>query len=188
MAFKTKEKKEPKTLGSVDIQNTIDAIKTKFGEEAIMKLGEKPRVGIDAIPTGSIGLDAALGRLHEHPALAAEGHLDRGRFDPDGRKGRRPLGIRNGFVEGSAHRSIWAEYPFPSDGSHSRSLFPRLPKGNPRGASEQAALRVWMRNVILPGIWRATRQSDRSLPDRLPSTWRSRLAAQPDFQSSHLGR
>jgi recombination protein RecA len=26
-----------------------------------MKLGEKPRVGIDAIPTGSIGLDAALG-------------------------------------------------------------------------------------------------------------------------------
>lgn len=61
MAFKTKEKKEPKTVGSVDIQNTIDAIKTKFGEDAIMKLGEKPRVGIDAIPTGSIGLDAALG-------------------------------------------------------------------------------------------------------------------------------
>lgn len=62
MAFKPKkETKAPKSIGSVDIQNTIDAIKTKFGDEAIMKLGEKPRVGIDAIPTGSIGLDAALG-------------------------------------------------------------------------------------------------------------------------------
>ena len=63
MGFKTKDKapKEAKTVGQVDIQNTIDAIKTKFGEEAIMKLGEKPKVGIDAIPTGSIGLDAALG-------------------------------------------------------------------------------------------------------------------------------
>ncbi len=44
-----------------NIDAAIDAIKTKFGEEAIMKLGEKPRVGIDAISTGSIGLDAALG-------------------------------------------------------------------------------------------------------------------------------
>ena len=33
----------------------------KFGDEAIMKLGDKPRVDIRAIPTGSIGLDAALG-------------------------------------------------------------------------------------------------------------------------------
>src|SRR3989338_1210176 len=62
MGFKTKDKatKEAKTVGQVDIQNTIDAIKLKFGDEAIMKLGEKPRVGIDAIPNGSIGLDAAL--------------------------------------------------------------------------------------------------------------------------------
>jgi len=43
------------------IEDTLRQIKTKFGEEAIMKLGEKPRVGVDAIPTGSIGLDAALG-------------------------------------------------------------------------------------------------------------------------------
>lgn len=62
MAFKQKKEKELKAeVGKVDIQNTIDAIKTKFGEDSIMKLGEKPRVGIDAIPTGSIGLDAALG-------------------------------------------------------------------------------------------------------------------------------
>lgn len=44
-----------------NIDAAIDAIKTKFGEEAIMKLGDKPKVGIDAISTGSIGLDAALG-------------------------------------------------------------------------------------------------------------------------------
>jgi recombination protein RecA len=43
------------------IADAIDAIRIKFGEESIMKLGDKPRVGVDAIPTGSLGLDAALG-------------------------------------------------------------------------------------------------------------------------------
>jgi len=43
------------------ISDALDAIRTKFGEDSIMKLGEKPRVNINAIPTGSIGLDAALG-------------------------------------------------------------------------------------------------------------------------------
>ncbi|MDO8424004.1 MAG: recombinase RecA [bacterium] len=44
-----------------NINATLDAIRVKFGEDAIMKLGDKPRVGVDAISTGSIGLDAALG-------------------------------------------------------------------------------------------------------------------------------
>lgn len=44
-----------------NIDSTLDAIRTKFGEDSIMKLGDKPRVGVDAISTGSIGLDAALG-------------------------------------------------------------------------------------------------------------------------------
>lgn len=44
-----------------NIDTTLDAIRGKFGEDSIMKLGDKPRVGVDAIPTGSIGLDAALG-------------------------------------------------------------------------------------------------------------------------------
>jgi recombination protein RecA len=43
------------------IKDTIEAIRTKFGDEAIMKLGEKPKVNVNAIPTGSIGLDSALG-------------------------------------------------------------------------------------------------------------------------------
>ena len=55
-----KEKKPEKKIG-VEIEDTIREIKTKFGEEAIMKLGDKPRVNVDAIPTGSIGLDWALG-------------------------------------------------------------------------------------------------------------------------------
>lgn len=43
------------------IKDTIDSIKTKFGDEAIMTLGATKRVNVDAIPTGSVGLDAALG-------------------------------------------------------------------------------------------------------------------------------
>ena len=55
-----KEKKEPKQVGA-NIQDTLDAIRTKFGDDSIMKLGDKPRVDVNAISTGSIGLDAALG-------------------------------------------------------------------------------------------------------------------------------
>ena len=54
-----KEKVTKKTGDNID--STLDAIRVKFGDDAIMKLGEKPRVGVDAISTGSIGLDTALG-------------------------------------------------------------------------------------------------------------------------------
>ncbi len=50
----------PKEIGA-SIEDTIKSIQTKFGEGAIMKLGEKPHVDINAIPTGSLGLDHALG-------------------------------------------------------------------------------------------------------------------------------
>lgn len=58
-----KAKKEPKEMKGADskIDDTLREIKNKFGDDAIMKLGEKPKVDVDAIPTGSIGLDAALG-------------------------------------------------------------------------------------------------------------------------------
>jgi recombination protein RecA len=46
---------------SINIKDTLDAIRMKFGDDSIMKLGDKPKVSINAIPTGSIGLDAALG-------------------------------------------------------------------------------------------------------------------------------
>ncbi len=44
-----------------NIEDTLNAIKTKFGDDSIMKLGDKPRVDVNAVSTGSIGLDAALG-------------------------------------------------------------------------------------------------------------------------------
>ncbi len=43
------------------LQTAVDEIKEKFGEGSIMKLGEAQRVDIDAIPTGSLSLDLALG-------------------------------------------------------------------------------------------------------------------------------
>ena len=54
------ESKEAKRDTSA-IDAAIREIKTKFGDEAIMKLGDQPRVNVDAIPSGSIGLDWALG-------------------------------------------------------------------------------------------------------------------------------
>jgi recombination protein RecA len=43
------------------IEAAISAIKTKFGDESIMMLGDRAKVDVDAIPTGSIGVDWALG-------------------------------------------------------------------------------------------------------------------------------
>ena len=43
------------------LETAVEEIKDKFGEGAIMKLGEAKRVDVDAIPTGSISLDLALG-------------------------------------------------------------------------------------------------------------------------------
>lgn len=56
MPAKKKAKEEVK-----NIDDALKSIKTKFGEESIMKLGERPRVDVDVISTGSIGLDWALG-------------------------------------------------------------------------------------------------------------------------------
>ena len=64
MALTKKEKKLPKQVGSgtdKDIERAIAEIKTKFGDDAIMKLGDTPKVDVNAIPTGSIGVDWALG-------------------------------------------------------------------------------------------------------------------------------
>ncbi|MEI6238176.1 MAG: recombinase RecA [bacterium] len=56
-----KKREEKAKKSTSEITGALDAIRTKFGDDAIMTLGEKPRVGVNAIPTGSIGLDAALG-------------------------------------------------------------------------------------------------------------------------------
>ncbi|TSC75347.1 MAG: recombination protein RecA [Parcubacteria group bacterium Gr01-1014_30] len=46
-----------------ELQEAVDEIKQRFGEGAIMKLKEVRAVDVDAIPTGSISLDLALGVL-----------------------------------------------------------------------------------------------------------------------------
>jgi recombination protein RecA len=60
MQKKPKKEKVEKTNSS-EIADTLREIKTKFGDDSIMMLGDKPHVDINAISTGSIGLDAALG-------------------------------------------------------------------------------------------------------------------------------
>ena len=60
-----KVKKAEKTVGSAKDTGAMEAaireIKTKFGDEAIMKLGDQPKVDVDVIPSGSEGLNWALG-------------------------------------------------------------------------------------------------------------------------------
>ncbi len=60
-----KPKKAPKEdkgpVGKVNVEDTLREIRTKFGDDSIMMLGDKPHVDVNAISTGSIGLDAALG-------------------------------------------------------------------------------------------------------------------------------
>ena len=55
------KKKEEDRKGGEILEDTLKSIQTKFGEGSIMKLGDAPKVDINVIPTGSIGLDMALG-------------------------------------------------------------------------------------------------------------------------------
>jgi len=54
-----KAKEEAKE--SKQLQSAIEDIKNKFGDGAIMKLGDAKKVDVDAIPTGSVSLNMALG-------------------------------------------------------------------------------------------------------------------------------
>src|SRR3989344_6450325 len=60
-----KGKKEEKTakvdVGKRGVDLAVKEIKDKYGEGSIMKLGDAPKVDVDAISTGSISLDLALG-------------------------------------------------------------------------------------------------------------------------------
>ncbi|MCA9364368.1 MAG: recombinase RecA [Candidatus Moranbacteria bacterium] len=57
MAKKEKEKEVEKK----DITNVMQEIKDRFGEGMIMKLGDVRKVDVEAVPTGSVSLDIALG-------------------------------------------------------------------------------------------------------------------------------
>jgi len=65
--------KEEKKMGTKDaraetdatnkksIDQTLKEIQGKFGAESIMRLGDTPKIDIGVVPTGSIGIDEALG-------------------------------------------------------------------------------------------------------------------------------
>lgn len=57
---KKKTKKSEKEIGG-SISDTVKSLKDRFGEDSIMNLNQQPLVGIDCIPTGSFGLDMAIG-------------------------------------------------------------------------------------------------------------------------------
>jgi len=61
-----KDNKNEETIKETDAkqqaaETAIEQIKTKFGEGAIMKFGEARKVDVDAVPTGCLSLDIALG-------------------------------------------------------------------------------------------------------------------------------
>lgn len=61
-AVKTGKKEKAVDGGKKEaVAEAIETIKERFGDGAIMKLGEARKVDVDAIPTGSISLDIALG-------------------------------------------------------------------------------------------------------------------------------
>ncbi len=51
----------PREAHSKEIERALADIRTKFGDESIMMLGQKPKVDVGAISTGSVGVDWALG-------------------------------------------------------------------------------------------------------------------------------
>lgn len=63
------EKKEKKTIMEVNdeedrkkaLASVLGVIEKQYGKGSIMKLGDKPKVSVDVIPTGSLTLDMALG-------------------------------------------------------------------------------------------------------------------------------
>jgi recombination protein RecA len=69
--MKKKAPKAAKTIGEKSIDEKgnrtgnsdalLREIQNKFGEGSMMKLGEAPKVDVGVVPTGSLGLDAALG-------------------------------------------------------------------------------------------------------------------------------
>ena len=63
MAVKEKEKQETGVSPESEkaLKLAIEKIEKDFGKGSIMKLGDKPSVSVESIPTGSLDLDIALG-------------------------------------------------------------------------------------------------------------------------------
>ena len=53
--------KQTKEEGKDKLRSVVDTMEEKYGEGVIMKLGDMPKVDVEAIPTGSVSIDIALG-------------------------------------------------------------------------------------------------------------------------------
>ena len=45
------------------LQTALFQIEKNFGKGTVMRLGDRPEMNVEAIPTGSLALDAALGTV-----------------------------------------------------------------------------------------------------------------------------
>ncbi len=60
-AKKSSQKAEERNKDNEKVNEALASIRNKFGDEAIMMLGDTAHVDVDTVPTGSIGVDWALG-------------------------------------------------------------------------------------------------------------------------------
>lgn len=61
MATTTPKKELKKKVGGASIAETMKSIQKRFGEESVMLLDQATHMDVESIPTGSFGLDLALG-------------------------------------------------------------------------------------------------------------------------------
>lgn len=60
--MKQKQSVKPEEKGEgTSVDTLIESLQSRFGEGAIMRLGDRKKVNIDSIPSGSFSLDIALG-------------------------------------------------------------------------------------------------------------------------------
>ena len=61
MAEKKKAIAEPNADKEKALKTALEQLEKEYGKGSIMKLGDKRRISVDVIPTGSLTLDVALG-------------------------------------------------------------------------------------------------------------------------------
>ena len=86
------------------LQTAISQIEKNYGKGTVMRLGERPDMNVEAIPTGSLALDAALGvgGVPKGPFLQTRYHIFRFPLNPLQRQSshshcRRELNCRHSF-------------------------------------------------------------------------------------------
>ena len=61
MAVEKKKPEAPMSDKKKALETAISQIEKNFGKGTVMRLGDRPEMNVEAIPTGSLALDAALG-------------------------------------------------------------------------------------------------------------------------------